>query len=177
MAQTQGMIDPFEPGQVKEKDGCRILSYGTSSYGYDIRCAPEYKVFTNVNNAMIDPKSFCDNTFVEMEGDSVIIPPNSFILTRSLEYVRIPRDILVICIGKSTLARSGCEQLTTPLEPEWEGHITLEFANVTSLPMRFYANEGCAQLLFLQGNEPCEVSYKDRGGKYQGQRGITMPRT
>lgn len=177
MAENEGMIDPFEPKQVKQRDGKRILSYGTSSYGYDIRCAPEFKIFTNVNNALIDPKDFTDKTFVTVEADEIIIPPNSFILTRSVEYIRVPRDILIVCLGKSTLARCGVDTMSTPLEPEWEGHITLEFANTTSLPMKFYANEGCAQLLFFQGNEPCETSYKDRGGKYQGQRGITTPRT
>ena len=175
MAENEGMISPFEPGQIKERNGTKLLSYGTSSYGYDIRCAPEFKIFTNVNSAIIDPKNFSEQTFVTVENDEIIIPPNSFVLTRSVEWVRVPRDILIMCLGKSTLARCGNIEFATPLEPEWEGHITLEFANVTSLPMKFYANEGCAQLIFFQGNEPCEVSYKDRGGKYQGQRGITIP--
>lgn len=185
------MIEPFEPGQVRVRqstnplfdtdllpDAGKLISYGTSSYGYDIRCAPEFKVFTNVHSAIVDPKQFDDHAFVSMTGDSCVIPPNSFALARSVEYFRIPRDILVICLGKSTYARCGIIVNVTPLEPEWEGHITLEFSNTTPLPARIYANEGCAQLLFLQCDQDdvCETSYKDRGGKYQGQTGVTLPR-
>ena len=174
------MIEPFEPGQVKvDTKGSRIVSYGTSSYGYDIRCAPEFKIFTNVHSAIVDPKNFDDKSFVDFEGDACIIPPNSFVLARSVEYFRIPRDILVVCLGKSTYARCGLIVNVTPLEPEWEGHITLEFSNTTPLPAKIYANEGCAQLLFLQADadDICETSYKDRGGKYQGQQGVTLPKT
>ena len=176
MAEQHGMIEPFEPSLVREVDGKKIVSYGTSSYGYDIRCAPEFKVFTNINSTIVDPKNFDPNSFVTMNGDYCIIPPNSFALARTVEYFRIPRDVLVICVGKSTYARCGIIVNVTPLEPEWEGHVTLEFSNTTPLPAKIYANEGAAQFLFLQGNEPCEVSYRDKAGKYQGQRGVTLPK-
>ena len=186
------MIEPFESGQVRVKkpysaefdtdlllNRGKIISYGTSSYGYDVRCAPEFKIFTNINSAIVDPKNFDERAFVGFSGDRCIIPPNSFILARSVEYLRIPRDVLVVCVGKSTYARVGIVCNVTPLEPEWEGHITLEFSNTTNLPAVMYANEGCAQLLFFQADndDVCETSYKDRAGKYQGQTGVTLPRT
>jgi dCTP deaminase len=176
MAQEQQMIEPFEPGQVRQVDGRRIVSYGTSSYGYDVRCAAEFKVFTNINSTIVDPKTFDPNSFVEMNSESCIIPPNSFALARTVEYFRIPRNVLVVCLGKSTYARCGIIVNVTPLEPEWEGHVTLEFSNTTTLPAKIYANEGVAQMLFFESDEVCEVSYKDRGGKYQGQRGVTLPK-
>jgi len=172
MSTTKGMIEPFVENQ--KRDGC--ISYGLSSYGYDARLAPEFRIFTNINNALVDPKNFDENSFVEREGDSCIIPPNSFILGRTTEYFRIPRDILVVCLGKSTYARCGLVVNVTPLEPEWEGHVTLEISNTTPLPARVYANEGVCQFLFFQGDGPCEVSYKDRKGKYDGQRGVTLAR-
>jgi dCTP deaminase len=174
---AQGMIEPFEPGQVREVNGQRIVSYGTSSYGYDIRCADEFKIFTNINSTIVDPKAFDPNSFVDVRNDVCIIPPNSFALARTVEYFRIPRDVLTICLGKSTYARCGIIVNVTPLEPEWEGHVTLEFSNTTPLPAKIYAREGCAQVLFLGSDEVCETSYKDRGGKYQGQRGVTLPKT
>ena len=177
MAAEHGMIEPFEPGQVKQADGRSIVSYGTSSYGYDVRCANEFKLFTNINTTIVDPKSFDPNSFVEVKGDSCIIPPNSFALARTVEYFRIPRSVLTICLGKSTYARCGIIVNVTPLEPEWEGHVTLEFSNTTPLPARIYANEGVAQMLFLESDEVCETSYRDRGGKYQGQVGVTLPKT
>ena len=180
MAEGQGMIEPFEPGQVKHRDdGDRIVSFGTSSYGYDVRCSREFKVFTNINSTIVDPKNFDPGSFVDIEADECIIPPNSFALARTVEYFRIPRDTLVVCLGKSTYARCGIIVNVTPLEPEWEGHVTLEFSNTTPLPARIYANEGVAQMLFFQAaaDDVCETSYKDRGGKYQGQRGVTLPRT
>ncbi|KGO99698.1 dCTP deaminase [Novilysobacter defluvii] len=175
----QGMIEPYEAGQVKQVDGHRIVSYGTSSYGYDVRCSREFKVFTNINSTIVDPKNFDPKSFVGVTGDECIIPPNSFALARTVEYFRIPRDVLVICLGKSTYARCGIIVNVTPLEPEWEGHVTLEFSNTTPLPARIYANEGVAQMLFLQAasDDVCETSYRDRGGKYQGQTGVTLPRT
>ncbi|MEQ1663043.1 MAG: dCTP deaminase [Thiobacillus sp.] len=176
MATDHGMIEPFEPGQVKSVDGRPIVSYGTSSYGYDVRCASEFKLFTNLNSTIVDPKAFDPNSFVEVKGDSCIIPPNSFALARTVEYFRIPRSVLTICLGKSTYARCGIIVNVTPLEPEWEGHVTLEFSNTTPLPARIYANEGVAQMLFLESDEVCETSYKDRGGKYQGQLGVTLPK-
>ena len=176
MAESYGMIEPFEPGQVKEISGRRIVSYGTSSYGYDVRCSNEFKVFTNLNHTLVDPKAFDPDSFVEISGESCIIPPNSFALARTVEYFRIPRNVLTICLGKSTYARCGIIVNVTPLEPEWEGHVTLEFSNTTPLPARIYANEGVAQMLFLESDEMCETSYKDRGGKYQGQTGVTLPR-
>ena len=176
MAEGQGMIEPFEPGQVRVANGQRIVSYGTSSYGYDVRCANEFKIFTNINSTIVDPKDFDRGSFVDFTGEVCLIPPNSFALARTVEYFRIPRDVLVICLGKSTYARCGIIVNVTPLEPEWEGHVTLEFSNTTPLPAKIYANEGACQFLFLQGNEPCEVSYGDRAGKYMGQRGVTLPR-
>ena len=177
MAQEHGMIEPFEPGQVRQAaDGHKIVSYGTSSYGYDIRCAPEFKVFTNIHSTVVDPKNFDEKSFVDIESDVCIIPPNSFALARTMEYFRIPRNVLTICLGKSTYARCGIIVNVTPLEPGWEGHVTLEFSNTTPLPARVYANEGACQFLFLQGNEPCEVSYADRAGKYMGQLGVTLPK-
>ena len=176
MASKADMISPFEPGQVRESDGKRLISYGTSSYGYDVRCATEFKVFTNINSAVVDPKSFDEDSFVDMQSDVCIIPPNSFALARTVEYFKIPRNVLTICLGKSTYARCGIIVNVTPLEPEWEGHVTLEFSNTTTLPARIYASEGVAQMLFFESDETCEVSYKERGGKYQGQTGVTVPR-
>jgi dCTP deaminase len=177
MALEKGMIEPFEPGQVREVAGERIISYGTSSYGYDVRCSSEFKIFTNINSSIVDPKHFDERSFVDVQGEVCIIPPNSFALARTVEYFRIPRDVLTICLGKSTYARCGIIVNVTPLEPEWEGHVTLEFSNTTPLPARIYANEGVAQFVFLGADEVCETSYADRGGKYQGQRGVTLPRT
>ena len=177
MALEQGMIEPFEAGQVRENENGRIISYGTSSYGYDVRCADEFKVFTNINSAIVDPKNFADDGFVDIQSDVCIIPPNSFALARTVEFFRIPRDTLAVCLGKSTYARCGIIVNVTPLEPEWEGHVTLEFSNTTTLPAKIYANEGVAQMLFFTGEEVCETSYKDRGGKYQGQTGVTLPKT
>jgi len=176
MATERGLIEPFEPAQVRENEQGRIVSYGTSSYGYDVRCAAEFKVFTNINSAIVDPKAFDDNSFVEVHSDVCIIPPNSFALARTVEYFRIPRNVLTLCVGKSTYARCGIIVNVTPLEPEWEGHITLEFSNTTPLPAKVYANEGVAQILFLESDEDCAISYKERGGKYMGQRGVTLPR-
>jgi len=176
MAEQEGMIEPFVPGQVRSSEGRKVISYGTSSYGYDIRCAAEFKIFTNINSAIVDPKHFDDASFVDVESDVCIIPPNSFALARTVEYFRIPRNVLTICLGKSTYARCGIIVNVTPLEPEWEGHVTLEFSNTTPLPARIYANEGVAQVLFLESDEVCETSYRDRKGKYQGQRGVTLPR-
>ena len=176
MAESHGLIDPFEAQQVRELEGAKIISFGTSSYGYDMRCAPEFKVFTNINSTIVDPKDFDSGSFVDVDGAVCVIPPNSFALARTVEYFRIPRDILTICLGKSTYARCGIIVNVTPLEPEWEGHVTLEFSNSTPLPAKIYANEGVAQVIFLQSDEDCEVSYKDRGGKYQGQSGVTLPK-
>ena len=177
MAQKHQMIDPFVPKQIKAINEKRIVSYGTSSYGYDVRCAKEFKVFTNINSAVVDPKNFDTDSFVDVVTDVCIIPPNSFVLARTIEYFKIPRNVLTICLGKSTYARCGIIVNVTPLEPEWEGHVTLEFSNTTNLPAKIYANEGVAQMLFLESDEPCEISYKDRGGKYQGQKGVTLPET
>ena len=177
MAVEHGMIEPFAEGQVRRAEGgAPVISYGISSYGYDLRVSREFKVFTNVFNTVVDPKHFDERSFVDMDTDVCIVPPNSFALARSVEYFRIPRDILTICLGKSTYARCGIIVNVTPFEPEWEGHVTLEISNTTPLPAKIYANEGLAQVLFLQAVSPCEVSYKDRGGKYQAQRGITVPR-
>ena len=173
---VKGMIEPFEPGQVRTNGWRKIVSYGTSSYGYDVRCAREFKIFTNINSTIVDPKSFDTKNFVDFEGDVCIIPPNSFALARTIEYFRIPRNVLTICLGKSSYARCGIICNVTPLEPEWEGNVTLEFSNTTPLPARVYANEGVAQFLFFESDEICDTSYKDRGGKYQGQRGVTLPR-
>jgi len=176
MAAEHGLIEPFEAGQIREREGRQLVSYGTSSYGYDVRCADEFKIFTNINSAIVDPKQFDSNSFVDFKGGACIIPPNSFALARTVEYFRIPRNVLTICLGKSTYARCGIIVNVTPLEPEWEGHVTLEFSNTTPLPARIYANEGVAQFLFLESDEQCETSYADRAGKYQGQRGVTLPK-
>ena len=178
MAIEQGMIEPFQEGQVRlNEKGERAISYGVSSYGYDVRCADEFKIFTNINSAVVDPKSFDERSFVDFKGDVCIIPPNSFCLARTVEYFRIPRQVLTICLGKSTYARCGIIVNVTPLEPEWEGHVTLEFSNSTTLPAKIYANEGVAQFLFLESDEECEISYADRAGKYMKQRGVTLPKT
>ncbi|GGE74142.1 MULTISPECIES: dCTP deaminase [Sphingomonas] len=171
-AEAHGMIEPFVEAQ--RRDGC--ISYGLSSYGYDARVADEFKIFTNVHSVTVDPKNFDPDSFVDRQTDCCIIPPNSFALARTVEYFRVPRDVLVICLGKSTYARCGIIVNVTPLEPGWEGHVTLEFSNTTPLPAKVYANEGACQFLFLKGNEPCEVSYADRAGKYMGQRGVTLPK-
>lgn len=168
----KGMIEPFEENLVRQG----VISYGISSYGYDMRIADEFKIFTNINNTVVDPKNFDPKSFVEFKGDVCIIPPNSFALARSVEYFRIPRDVLVICIGKSTYARCGIIVNVTPLEPCWEGYLTIEISNTTPLPAKIYANEGIAQLIFLKAEEECEVSYADRKGKYQAQQGIVLPK-
>ncbi len=170
------MIEPFEPGQVRAVDGQKIISYGTSSYGYDVRCAREFKIFTNINSTIVDPKQFDAKSFVDVVADLCIIPPNSFALARTVEYFRIPRNVLTVCLGKSTYARCGIIVNVTPLEPEWEGHVTLEFSNSTPLPAKIYANEGVAQMLFFESDEVCETSYRDRDGKYMGQQGVTLPK-
>ena len=177
MAEERGMIEPYGPHQISSVEEKRIVSYGTSSYGYDIRCSTEFKIFTNINAAVVDPKAFDDSSFIEFQGDVCIIPPNSFVLARTIEYFRIPRNVLTICVGKSTYARCGIIVNVTPFEPEWEGYVTLEFSNTTPLPAKIYANEGVAQVLFFESEEECETSYKDRKGKYQGQTGVTLPRT
>ena len=176
MAEKEGMIKPFAPSQVRNANNRLVISYGVSSYGYDVRCAEEFKIFTNLNSTMVDPKNFDTQSFVSHIGEACIIPPNSFVLSRTVEYFHIPRDILAICLGKSTYARCGIVVNVTPLEPEWEGHVTLEFSNTTSLPAKIYSNEGVAQMVFLQADEICEQSYKDRAGKYQGQTGIVPPK-
>jgi len=178
MAQQHRMIEPFEPNQIKQANGHRVVSYGTSSYGYDIRCSSEFKLFTNINTTIVDPKNFDDKSFVDIHGDSCVIPPNSFALARTVEYFRIPRNVLTICLGKSTYARCGIIVNVTPFEPEWEGYVTLEFSNTTPLPAKIYANEGVAQVIFFEADadDVCETSYKDRGGKYQGQKGVTLPK-
>ena len=172
LALNEGMIDPFVEKQTAEGK----ISYGLSSYGYDSRCSNEFKIFTNVDNAIVDPKDFSEQSFVDRETDICVIPPNSFALTRSMEYFRIPKDVLVICLGKSTYARCGLIVNVTPLEPGWEGHVTLEISNTTPLPAKVYAGEGLCQFLFFKGSTPCETSYADRKGKYMGQRGVTLPR-
>src|SRR5499427_8821520 len=177
MAQDARMIEPFAPEQVRVVADRKIISFGTSSYGYDVRCANEFKIFTNINSTIVDPKNFDSGSFVDMTADVCIIPPNSFALARTVEYFRIPRSVLTVCLGKSTYARCGIMVNVTPLEPEWEGHVTLEFSNTTPLPAKIYANEGVAQMLFFESDEVCATSYKDRGGKYQGQRGVTLPKT
>lgn len=177
MAKEHQMISPFEPGQVRSENDQRIVSYGTSSYGYDVRCSTEFKVFTNIYSSVVDPKQFDEKSFINVDADVCVIPPNSFVLARTVEYFIIPRNVLTICLGKSTYARCGIIVNVTPLEPEWEGHVTLEFSNTTNLPARIYANEGVAQMLFLESDEVCETSYADRGGKYQGQTGVTLPVT
>lgn len=175
--QKYGMIEPFVQTQVRFAGGKKVVSYGTSSYGYDVRCANEFKVFTNIHSSIVDPKLFDKNSFVDMVGEYCIIPPNSFALARTIEYFRIPRNVLTICLGKSTYARCGIIVNVTPLEPEWEGHVTLEFSNTTPLPAKIYANEGVAQMLFFESDEACATSYKDRQGKYQGQTEVTLPVT
>ena len=177
MAETADLISPFEPGQIKRNGSERLISYGTSSYGYDIRCSNEFKIFTNINSAVVDPKNFDENSFVDFKGNVCIIPPNSFALASTVEYFKVPRNVLTICLGKSTYARCGIIVNVTPLEPEWEGHVTLEFSNTTPLPAKIYANEGVAQVIFLESDEECETSYKDKKGKYQGQTGVTLPKT
>jgi dCTP deaminase len=177
MSEKHGMIEPYAENQVRlDENGQKLISYGVSSYGYDVRCAREFKVFTNVHSAIVDPKNFDDKSFIDIESDVCIIPPNSFALARTVEYFRIPRNVLTVCLGKSTYARCGIIVNVTPLEPEWEGHVTLEFSNTTNLPARIYAGEGVAQMLFFESDEVCETSYKDRGGKYQGQTGVTLPK-
>jgi dCTP deaminase len=174
---AHGMIEPFVGEQVKHNGDERIVSYGVSSYGYDVRCADEFKIFTNINSAVVDPKRFDENSFVSLQSDVCIIPPNSFALARTVEYFRIPRQVLTVCLGKSTYARCGIIVNVTPLEPEWEGHVTLEFSNTTPLPAKIYANEGVAQMLFFESDQVCQVSYADRAGKYMQQRGVTLPIT
>ena len=176
MAKEENMISPFEPDQIRSSSIGKVISYGTSSYGYDVRCSSMFKVFTNINSAVVDPKEFDRNSFVDFEGDTCIIPPNSFALASTVEYFKIPRSVLTICLGKSTYARCGIIVNVTPLEPEWEGHVTLEFSNTTPLPAKIYANEGVAQMLFFESDSICEISYKDRGGKYQKQTGVTLPK-
>jgi dCTP deaminase len=176
MSQEKGMIEPFVERQVRDAEGHKLISYGLSSYGYDLRVSDEFKVFTNVFSAMVDPKEFDDKSFVDVKTDVCVVPPNSFALARSVEYFRIPRDVLTICVGKSTYARCGIIVNVTPFEPEWEGHVTLEISNTTPLPAKIYANEGLAQVVFFAAQDVCETSYADRGGKYMKQQGITVPR-
>jgi dCTP deaminase len=172
MAEEMGMIDPFVNGQVREG----VISYGLSSYGYDIRVSNEFKIFTNVHSAIVDPKAFNPKSFVDYHGDVCVIPPNSFVLAQTVEYFRIPRNVLTVCVGKSTYARCGLIVNVTPFEPEWEGYVTLEISNTTPLPARIYANEGIAQVLFFESDQVCEISYADRKGKYQKQEQIMLPR-
>ena len=172
MAVEHGMIEPFEPAQVRQG----VISYGVSSYGYDIRVADEFKIFTNVYSAIVDPKNFDPRSMVDFKGDVCIIPPNSFALARTIEYFRIPRSVITICLGKSTYARCGIIVNVTPFEPEWEGYVTLEISNTTPLPAKIYANEGIAQVLFFESDDECEVSYKDKKGKYQNQKSIELPK-
>ena len=172
MSKENGMISPFVDKQQKKN----VISYGLSSYGYDARVSNEFKIFTNVNSSMVDPKDFSNSNFISKKQDICIIPPNSFVLASTVEYFKIPKNILVICLGKSTYARCGIIVNVTPLEPEWEGHVTLEFSNTTPLPAKIYANEGACQFVFLQGNEDPEISYADRKGKYMNQKGVTLPK-
>ena len=179
MAFEKGMIEPFADRQMRKVDGAAqkyVVSYGVSSYGYDLRVSNEFKIFTNIHSSIIDPKQFSDDSFVNFVGDVCVVPPNSFVLARSVEYFRIPRNILTICLGKSTYARCGIIVNVTPFEPEWEGHVTIEISNTTPLPAKIYANEGIAQVIFFEATDPCEISYADRQGKYMGQKGITLPR-
>jgi dCTP deaminase len=180
MAREHRMIEPFVDAQVRavDQEGRKVISYGVSSYGYDMRVAPEFKIFTNVLSAIVDPKHFDSKSFVEFEGDVCIVPPNSFALARSVEYFRIPRNCLTICVGKSTYARCGIITNVTPFEPEWEGYVTLEISNTTPLPAKIYANEGICQVLFFEADDDdvCETSYKDKAGKYQAQTGVTLPK-
>lgn len=178
MSLEEDMITPFSENQIRvDNEGNKLISYGVSSFGYDVRCSNEFKVFTNIHSAVVDPKNFDANSFVDIESDVCVIPPNSFALARTVEYFKIPRKVLTICLGKSTYARCGIIVNVTPLEPEWEGHVTLEFSNTTNLPAKIYAGEGVAQMIFFESDEDCDVSYKDRGGKYQGQTGVTLPKT
>jgi len=172
MCREHGMIEPFEEKQVRQG----VVSYGISSYGYDIRVADEFKIFTNVMSTVVDPKNVDPASMVDFRGPVCLVPPNSFALARTIEYFRIPRNVLTICVGKSTYARCGIITNVTPFEPEWEGHVTLEISNTTPLPAKIYSNEGIAQVLFFESDEPCETSYRDKSGKYQAQRGITLPR-
>jgi len=180
MAREHRMIDPFVDSHLGRVDGegRKCISFGVSSYGYDMRVAPEFRIFTNVLSAIVDPKNFDSKSFVEFQGDVCIVPPNSFALARSVEYFRIPRNVLTICVGKSTYARCGIITNVTPFEPEWEGYVTLEISNTTPLPAKIYANEGICQVLFFEADDDdiCETSYKDKAGKYQGQQGVTLPR-
>ncbi len=176
-AEKNQLIKPFEKEQIREVDNEKVISYGVSSYGYDVRCANEFKIFTNTFSSVVDPKNFDEKSFVDIQDSECIIPPNSFALARTVEYFKIPRSILTLCLGKSTYARCGIIVNVTPLEPEWEGHVTLEFSNTTNLPAKIYANEGVAQMLFFESDQVCKTSYKDRGGKYQGQTGVTLPKT
>ena len=176
-AEKNQLIKPFEKEQIREVDNKKVISYGVSSYGYDVRCANEFKIFTNTFSSVVDPKNFDEKSFVDLQDSECIIPPNSFALARTVEYFKIPRSILTLCLGKSTYARCGIIVNVTPLEPEWEGHVTLEFSNTTNLPAKIYANEGVAQMLFFESDQICKTSYKDRGGKYQGQTGVTLPKT
>ena len=178
MSREEDMITPFSENQIRvDNEGNKLISYGVSSFGYDVRCSNEFKVFTNIHSAVVDPKNFDANSFVDIQSDVCVIPPNSFALARTVEYFKIPRKVLTICLGKSTYARWGIIVNVTPLEPEWEGHVTLEFSNTTNLPAKIYAGEGVAQMIFFESDEDCDVSYKDRGGKYQGQTGVTLPKT
>ena len=172
MSKEEGMISPFEDKQIRGKS----ISYGLSSFGYDARVSDEFKIFTNVNSEIVDPKNFKSSNFITKNSSECIIPPNSFVLARTVEYFKIPKNVLVICLGKSTYARCGIIVNVTPLEPGWEGHVTLEFSNTTPLPAKIYANEGVAQFVFIKGNEDPAVSYADRNGKYQGQKGVTLPK-
>ena len=176
-AEKNQLIKPFEKEQIREVDNKKVISYGVSSYGYDVRCANEFKIFTNTFSSVVDPKNFDEKSFVDIQDSECIIPPNSFALARTVEYFKIPRSTLTLCLGKSTYARCGIIVNVTPLEPEWEGHVTLEFSNTTNLPAKIYANEGVAQMLFFESDQVCKTSYKDRGGKYQGQTGVTLPKT
>jgi dCTP deaminase len=176
-SENHQLISPFEATQIRELNGEKIVSYGVSSYGYDVRCSNEFKIFTNTHSAIVDPKEFDPKSFIDVTADECIIPPNSFALARTVEYFKIPRSVLTLCLGKSTYARCGIIVNVTPLEPEWEGHVTLEFSNTTNLPAKIYANEGVAQMIFFESDQVCKTSYKDRGGKYQGQTGVTLPKT
>ena len=176
MSLEEGMISPFEPYQLRKVNDQKIISYGTSSYGYDVRCSTEFKIFTNINHNIVDPKNFDEQSFVEVNSNECIIPPNSFALASTVEYFKIPRSTLVICLGKSTYARCGIIVNVTPLEPGWEGNVTLEFSNTTPLPAKIYANEGVAQFIFLKGNEKPSVTYANRKGKYMKQKGVTLPK-
>ncbi len=175
LVESHGMISPFEKNQIKNLNEKKVVSYGLSSYGYDIRIADEFKIFTNIYNSIIDPKNFKNDAFVDVKGDTCIIPANSFALARSIEYFKIPRHILTMCIGKSTYARCGIIVNVTPFEPEWEGHVTLEISNTTPLPAKIYSNEGIAQVIFLKATKECQISYADRKGKYMKQKGIVVP--